>query len=119
MLISSLIKRVKNNSINEVILATSATIEGQTTAHYIQNSLKGVDVKISDFAGSAYIRAYAGDGEAATSASLNRPAALRFDSNNNAYIADMYNHRIRKVDGNGIITTFVFGPLIFLNPIIY
>ena len=34
----------------EVILATSATIEGQTTAHYIQDSLKNTNVKISKLA---------------------------------------------------------------------
>ncbi|MDC0059590.1 recombination mediator RecR [Pelagibacteraceae bacterium] len=50
LLISSLITRVKKNSIKEVILATSATIEGQTTAHYIQDSLKNIKVKISKLA---------------------------------------------------------------------
>ena len=40
LLVSSLINRVKKNSVKEVILATSATVEGQTTAHYIQDSLK-------------------------------------------------------------------------------
>ena len=50
LLISSLIARVKKNSIKEVILATSATIEGQTTAHYIQDSLKDTKVKISKLA---------------------------------------------------------------------
>ena len=50
LLISSLISRVKNNSVKEIILATSATIEGQTTAHYIQDSLKNEKVKISKLA---------------------------------------------------------------------
>ena len=50
LLISSLINRVKKNSVKEVILATSATIEGQTTAHYIQDSLKDTKVKISKLA---------------------------------------------------------------------
>jgi len=50
LLISSLINRVKNNSVKEIILATSATIEGQTTAHYIQDSLKNEKVKISKLA---------------------------------------------------------------------
>ena len=40
----------KREKIEEVILATSATIEGQTTAFYIQDSFKGVDVKISKLA---------------------------------------------------------------------
>tara|TARA_Y100000590_G_scaffold436003_1_gene556077 strand:- start:565 stop:1164 length:600 start_codon:yes stop_codon:yes gene_type:complete len=50
LLIPSLINRVKNESINELILATSATVEGQTTAHYIQNVLKDTNVKISKLA---------------------------------------------------------------------
>ena len=50
LLITSLIDRVKKNSVKEVILATSATIEGQTTAHYIQDSLKNMKVKISKLA---------------------------------------------------------------------
>ena len=50
LLIPSLIERVKMDTINEVILATSATIEGQTTAHYIQDSLKDTKVKISKLA---------------------------------------------------------------------
>ena len=50
LLISSLVNRVKKNSVKEVILATSTTIEGQTTAHYIQDSLKDTKVKISKLA---------------------------------------------------------------------
>ena len=50
LLISSLVERVKKDTVSEVILATSATIEGQTTAHYIQDSLKDTKVKISKLA---------------------------------------------------------------------
>ena len=50
LLIPSLVERVKKDTIHEVILATSATIEGQTTAHYIQDSLKDTKVKISKLA---------------------------------------------------------------------
>ena len=50
LLVSALVNRVKKNSVKEVILATSATIEGQTTAHYIQDSLKGIKVKVSKLA---------------------------------------------------------------------
>ena len=50
LLINSLIERIKNDNIDEVILATSATIEGQTTAFYIQDSLKNINVKISKLA---------------------------------------------------------------------
>ena len=40
LLIDALVDRVKRDNIEEVILATSATVEGQTTAYYIQDSLK-------------------------------------------------------------------------------
>ena len=50
LLINSLIDRVKRDKIEEVILATSATVEGQTTAYYIQDSLKDTDVKITKLA---------------------------------------------------------------------
>ena len=50
LLINSLVERVKKNKIDEVILATSATVEGQTTAYYIQDSLKDIEVKITKLA---------------------------------------------------------------------
>ena len=50
LLINALVERVKKEKIEEVILATSATIEGQTTAFYIQDSFKNIDVKISKLA---------------------------------------------------------------------
>jgi len=50
LLINALIDRVNKENIEEVILATSATVEGQTTAFYIQNSLKDTKVKISKLA---------------------------------------------------------------------
>ena len=50
LLISSLVKRVKDQKIDEVIIATSATVEGQTTAYYIQESLNETKVKISKLA---------------------------------------------------------------------
>ena len=50
LLINALIERIKKEKIEEVILATSATIEGQTTAFYIQDCLSNLDVKISKLA---------------------------------------------------------------------
>tara|TARA_Y100001970_G_scaffold77957_1_gene99196 strand:+ start:4234 stop:4842 length:609 start_codon:yes stop_codon:yes gene_type:complete len=50
LLIESLIKRIKRNSLKEVIIATSATIEGQTTAHYIEDSIKNDKLKITKLA---------------------------------------------------------------------
>ena len=50
LLINSLVDRVNKDKIEEVILATSATVEGQTTAYYIQNSLKNLKVKVTKLA---------------------------------------------------------------------
>ena len=47
LLIDSLVKRVKKNNLKEVIIATSATVEGQTTAHYIEDVIKNDKIKIS------------------------------------------------------------------------
>jgi len=50
LLINSLVERVKKDSIEEIILALSHSVEGQTTAFYIQDSLKNINVKISKLA---------------------------------------------------------------------
>ena len=50
LLINSLVERVNKDKIEEVIIATSATVEGQTTAYYIQDSLKNLDVKVTKLA---------------------------------------------------------------------
>tara|TARA_B100001093_G_scaffold499188_1_gene548175 strand:+ start:2008 stop:2610 length:603 start_codon:yes stop_codon:yes gene_type:complete len=50
LLINSLVNRVNKDEIEEVILATSATVEGQTTAYYIQDSLKNSGVKVTKLA---------------------------------------------------------------------
>ena len=50
LLINSLVERVSRDKIEEVILATSATVEGQTTAYYVQDSLKNSNVKITRLA---------------------------------------------------------------------
>ena len=50
LLINSLVERVNRDKIDEVILATSATVEGHTTAYYIQDSLKNSNVKITKLA---------------------------------------------------------------------
>ncbi|MCI5138862.1 MAG: hypothetical protein D3922_10705, partial [Candidatus Electrothrix sp. AR1] len=48
---------------------------------------------------------FSGDNGPAVDASLNLPARLALDQAGNIFISDHKNHRIRKVDTNGIITT--------------
>ena len=69
---------------------------------------------ITTVAGSG-VRGASGDGGDATDASLNRPSDVAVDADGNLYIADTFNHAIRKVDTNGMITTFA-GQLGVISP---
>ncbi len=70
------------------------------------NRVRKVDTNgiISTVAGDGSA-AYSGDGGAATNASLNFPVQVTVDGSGNLFIADHDNHRVRKVDTNGVITT--------------
>lgn len=48
--IKGLIERVSKGCVRELIIAVNATVEGQTTAHYITDQLDGLDVKITRLA---------------------------------------------------------------------
>ena len=48
--IPHLVKRVKGENINEIILALNATVDGQTTAHYIADQLDQMDVAVTSLA---------------------------------------------------------------------
>jgi uncharacterized protein (TIGR03437 family) len=79
-------------------------------ADYIHSRIRKVDGNgnISTVAGSGTttgIGAFSGDGGPATSAGLNSPTGVAFDSAGNMYIADYGNARIRKVDTGGTINT--------------
>ena len=48
--ISSLTKRVDSGDVDEVIIATNPTVEGEATAHYLTKLLKRANVKITRIA---------------------------------------------------------------------
>jgi len=78
------------------------------------------DGKVSKVAGTGTFRrvccwhfegTFGNDGGDALQAGLSYPVGLAVDKDGNLYIADSYNGRIRKVDLDGIITTFAGGGL--------
>jgi recombination protein RecR len=48
--IAELIKRVNEDNVKEIILATNAGVEGESTALYIQQQLEGTDVRVTRLA---------------------------------------------------------------------
>ncbi|MFA5955352.1 recombination mediator RecR [Hyphomicrobium sp.] len=48
--IPNLIARARSPDVKEILLALNATVEGQSTAHYISDQLQGIDVAVSRLA---------------------------------------------------------------------
>lgn len=48
--IKGLVARIAEGDVKEVILAVNATVEGQTTAHYLTDQLDGFEVKVTRLA---------------------------------------------------------------------
>ena len=61
---------------------------------------------ITTFAGTEE-RGFGGDGGPAVQAQLRYPTGVAVDGAGNLYIADQNNHRIRKIDSTGTVTTVV------------
>jgi hypothetical protein len=79
-------------------------INGTVTAAYDDIYLGLFNPLIHTVAGNG-TAGYSGDGGPATLASLQNPIRVTVDSDGNIFIADFFNHRIRKVDTGGTITT--------------
>ena len=107
-------------SVGDGGLAKNAQINGpfgicfDTAQHYLyicdagNHKIRRVDMSndtIGAFAGTG-INGYGGDGSPAINAKFSRMLGICMDANNNLYIGDWDNHRIRRVDGvTGIVTT--------------
>ena len=75
--ISSLVVRAKEPAVSEVILALSATVDGQTTAHYIAERLAGLPVTVSRLAHGVPVGGeldYLDDGTLTAALKARRPA---------------------------------------------
>ena len=60
--------------------------------------------QIETIAGTGH-RGYSGDGGPAAEAQLHDPVALAVDGSGNVYVADYWNHRVRRIDPSGQIET--------------
>lgn len=71
------------------------------------NIISRIDTKgmMTRYAGSGE-SGFSGDGGPAIKANFKTPAGLAFDPEGNFYIADRENHRVRKIDTSGNISTF-------------
>lgn len=74
--IGTLIERASNEEITEIILATNATVDGQTTAHYITDRLANADVVVTRLAHGVPVGGeldYLDDGTLAAAMKSRRP----------------------------------------------
>ncbi len=74
--IASLVDRAGSEEVAEVVLAMNATVDGQTTAHYITDRLAGCNVKVSRLAHGVPVGGeldYLDDGTLAAAVKARRP----------------------------------------------
>jgi len=73
----ALMKRIQGGNIKEIILALNATVDGQTTVHYLIDRLKPFDIKLSTLAHGVPVGGeldYLDDGTLSTAFSARRDA---------------------------------------------
>ena len=72
--IGSLVERAKSETVNEIIMAISPTIEGETTIYYLSKKLKDCEVQVSQLARGI---SFGGELEYADEITLGRSIATR------------------------------------------
>jgi|GEM_PF-5870649 len=78
-----------------------------TNNNCIRKVAKGTGI-ITTVAGNGTV-GFSGDDDVATAAQFNSPHRIAFDTNDNLYIADMFNNRVRKVSASTNIVTTIAG----------
>jgi RHS repeat-associated protein len=91
-----------NQAINVAIGPDGSLYIADSANHRIRRV--GTDGIITTVAGTG-APIFSGDGQLATNASLSSPTDIAVGTDGSFYIADMGNHRIRRVGSDGIITT--------------
>ena len=74
--VGALLARAGDDAVGEVILATNATVDGQTTAHFLAEKLSNCNVKVSGLAHGVPVGGeldYLDDGTLATALGARRP----------------------------------------------
>jgi sugar lactone lactonase YvrE len=90
---------------------TGVTVDTNGNVYFIDyrnDRIRRIDTRgvITTIAGAGEGRGcFSGDGGPATEASFCGPEHLSVDTEGNIYLADTYNHRIRMIDADGIVTT--------------
>ena len=82
--------------------ATGTLFIADVGAHRVLKLDPGGKLTVVAGTGSA---GFAGDGGPATGAKLNAPTDLAFDRDGNLLVADAFNHRVRRIDAAGVIST--------------
>jgi hypothetical protein len=89
----------------EIRFDTAGNIYFVEMQNHLVRKVEAKSGQISTVAGTGE-KGFGGDGGPATKAQFSTPHSIALDSDNNLYVADIANHRVRKVDAKtGIITT--------------
>jgi uncharacterized protein (TIGR03437 family) len=94
------------NAPGGVALDAAGNIYIADSGDHLVRKVSGTTGIITTVAGTSGSPGFSGDGGPAKSAKLHNPTGVAVDSAGNLYIADSLNNRVRKVDTNGVITTF-------------
>lgn len=100
--------KARLNAPQGITVDLSGNVYVADTNNHIIRKISLTNGSITTIAGQPQIGGFSGDGGLATAAMLNKPIGLAFDSEGDLYVADTFNHRIRKIDlSTGKISTVV------------